>query len=205
LIVTFFYYFFLNFKQIENIKLIKYLTEMSIETIFKNIKLKKRLKFANIKLSILKNSPNLIPTQQELLIPIESNEIIPMEIVTVRKQIEIEYNKLPHRLRYKYLSMCNLNTDNQTETNKLLSTTHLEVESQISNEPSLVEINEEASEIEYLNKFPHKLRYKYLSKYKKNSILQAQLLSAASNINELNRIDNQTTNFTGRLKNYIKI
>ncbi len=117
------------------------------------------------------NAPNLIPTQQELHIPIKSNKIIPIEIVTVQKTIEIEYNKFPHKLRYKYLSMCNLNTDNQTEQKKLLTTTHLEVgfESQIPIKPSLVKINNEASEIEYINKFPHKLRYKYLAKYKKNT------------------------------------
>jgi hypothetical protein len=67
--------------------------------------------------------------------------------------------------------MCNLNTDNQTEQKKLLTTTHLEVgfETQIPIEPSLVKINNETSEIEYINKFPHKLRYKYLDKYKKNT------------------------------------
>jgi hypothetical protein len=98
---------------------------MSIETIFKNIELKKRIKFANIKLNILRNSKNSLPEICfESQIAIESNEIIPMEIV--QKSNEIEYNKFPHKLRYKYLSMCNLNTDNQTQHNKLLPTTNLE-------------------------------------------------------------------------------
>jgi hypothetical protein len=109
---------------------------MSIETIFKNIELKKRIKFAKIKLNILRNSKNSLP--------------------------EVFF------------------------------------ESQKAIEPSKIEINYEASEIEYLKKFPHKLRYKYLSKYKENSIIQAHVLSAPSNINELNKIGYQKTNFTSR-------
>ncbi len=47
--------FFLKYKQIERTKMLKYLTDKSIETIIENINLKKRLAFLNIKRSVLEN------------------------------------------------------------------------------------------------------------------------------------------------------
>lgn len=45
----------LRYKQIERTKMLKYLTDKSIETIIENINLKKRLTYLNIKLSVLEN------------------------------------------------------------------------------------------------------------------------------------------------------
>lgn len=61
--------FYFKYKPSERNRLIKYLTEKSIETILQNIEIKKRLSFATLKLNIVKNYMSLATN-----LPMQPNE-----------------------------------------------------------------------------------------------------------------------------------